>query len=191
MRVHFYLITAFAILTVCVLSAAQAAPITFKLTGTMTESLNVSDFNTSAFTWTIKGDTSSRKLVDLDISTVRITSQSLDIDGLGTLKPTATMYAGMLLTTDAFLVTDVNLTEGIAFSAPQLMDYDGVSAMDPTPVTFLGISLLTTDRGGLFIFKASDLMFEASTVPEPITLSLFGAGLVGAGALRRRRKAMA
>jgi hypothetical protein len=39
-------------------------------------------------------------------------------------------------------------------------------------------------------FQVSGTNFiKANTVPEPLTLSLFGAGLVGAAALRRRRKA--
>ena len=32
---------------------------------------------------------------------------------------------------------------------------------------------------------------DAHAVPEPLTLSLFGAGLAGAAALRRRKKKMA
>jgi len=55
-----------------------------------------------------------------------------------------------------------------------------------------GITITTTDDGG---FAFGDF-FEgfapgAEKVPEPLTLSLFGAGLAGAAALRRRRKSAA
>jgi hypothetical protein len=36
-----------------------------------------------------------------------------------------------------------------------------------------------------------ELAYSANVVPEPVTLSLFGAGLAGAAALRRRKKAKA
>jgi hypothetical protein len=45
--------------------------------------------------------------------------------------------------------------------------------------------------GGADSFAFDNVRFEAASVPEPATLALFGAGLAGLGALRRRRTAKA
>lgn len=191
MRVHSFLIAAFAFLTACILSAAQASPITYTLTGTMTGFLGGATLTNSAFSLTLWGDTVSQRPIDVDVSAVPAVKQTLDIAGFGAIPLSAHLFAGLLSSTDLFLFTNADQTQGIAFSAPQLLGYDGTSAMGPTPATFFGLSILAVPHSGLVITNASDLMFEVSptagTVPEPLTLSLFGAGLAGAAAVRRRR----
>lgn len=77
----------------------------------------------------------------------------------------------------------------------------GVGALDPAAVTalaglggsitFVGWEDKTLGQGSDFDYN--DLIFafantRTTTVPEPLTLSLFGAGLAGAMLLNRRRK---
>ena len=69
------------------------------------------------------------------------------------------------------------------------------SLNDPTTITFsdgsvLGLSIgniaLTGSNGSAF--GSSPLVLTVEKVPEPFTLSIFGAGLLGAGAFRRRAR---
>jgi hypothetical protein len=111
---------------------------------------------------------------------------------------TATLGAGSFSLTDAKLSgggvqgtssssIDVALTEstsGLANGTEYLQLYNGaanagtfniheVNASDPYP-------------GGSYTIGAP--FIAATRVPDPITLSIFGAGLVGAAAMRRRKK---
>lgn len=199
MRVHSYLITAFAFLTACVLSAVHAAPITYTLTGTMSGdfSINLASFTDKAFTWTITGDTTQRQTLASGLSAVRAQTSSLDIADVGSsIMPDDQLFAvagAPHFSTFAFTVSDG--MDGIGFTAPELASYDGVSAIGPISVALNGTFFLPTRHGEiLFIAEAKNMVFQAVTVPgvpEPLTLTLFGAGLAGIGALRRRHKAIA
>jgi hypothetical protein len=58
---------------------------------------------------------------------------------------------------------------------------DIIDPNDPASLAF-NTSLNPTQEGEVI------LVAEATTVPEPITLSIFGAGLAGVVAIRRRKK---
>lgn len=199
MRVHSYLIVAFAFLTASVLSVAQAAPITYTLTGSMSGDADFTPFNNTAFTWTITGDTTQKQVLPSGFSGVPALTSVLDLTGVGTFTPLDPLFAVTGAPTFAtFAFERFDGMGGIGFTAPELGSYDGISSIGPIAVNFGGTFLVPTAQGPtLFIVSGANLMFQAVTVPdvpdvpEPITLTLFGAGMAGIGAMRRRRKALA
>lgn len=87
----------------------------------------------------------------------------------------------------------------IGISGAGLTGYDGVSTLAPVGITFEDFApFLTTRLGNLVAWNFTNSdgptitngKFSAvSDVPEPATMTLVGAGIAGAAALRRRRKA--
>jgi hypothetical protein len=84
----------------------------------------------------------------------------------------------------------------LSFEGPGLDNYDGVSSLAPVSVTVDEFDPFRTTRlGNLVEWNFSgegditNAKFSAvSDVPEPATLTLFGAGMLGAAAMRRRKK---
>jgi hypothetical protein len=91
-----------------------------------------------------------------------------------------------------------NFAGGIIFDfsgAPTITDVtlDPLSNSDflSTGITFTDTSV-TFDVTGVTTAAANESLIldvQTAAVPEPFTLSLFGAGLAGAAAMRRRKKA--
>ena len=84
---------------------------------------------------------------------------------------------------------DSNPSEVITVNGTPLTISDTLTTydLDLNNVTSVDISGVTSATG---YWTADNIVYDASTsVPEPITLSLFGAGLAGAMAMRRRKMA--
>jgi len=94
---------------------------------------------------------------------------------------------------------NITLSDGLTLSATSDSTSDiSPDAMLPDFIGFTSLSALTSitiDMPDAVYYNAIDnFTFSATTVssvPEPFTLSLFGAGLAGAVAMRRRKKAKA
>lgn len=185
-------IAALALMAASCFSTAQAAPITYTLSGTLSGSLDLVSFTDKAFTWTVTGDTKQRQMLRSGETAVPALTSLLDIADVGSsltpvdkflASPGAPFFA-------TFAFADVNGLDGVGFFAPELANYDGVSSIGPIAVNFNGTFLLPTNHGIVLFETGSDMMFQAvpdADAPEPITLALFGAGLAGIGALRRRK----
>lgn len=194
MRFHTFMAT-LALVVASLFSAAQAAPITYTLSGTISGSFDLQPFSNAAFTWTITGDTTQKQMLATGFSGVPAQTSLLDIAGVGSsLAPAEQIFAvpgAPAFSTFAFADTDE--VDGIGFAAPELGSYDGVSSLSPIAVTLNGTSLFTTTQGTVFFETGSDMTFQAvatpePSVPEPITLPLFAGGLAGFGVLRRRKQ---
>lgn len=179
---------AVAMLAASFISAAEATPVTYTLSGTASGVVGAGAFTSSAFTWTLVGD--SNAAVPSSSGTVLpFTSDSLTIAGVGTLTPSVQMFA-FVNVTSVIVLADNGVNGGIAFASPALVGYNGVSSIGPMPVSYLGSAPLPSNMGDFQLF-ATSLTFQVTGVPEPVTLALFGAGLAGIGALRRKRKVVA
>lgn len=185
------ILAATAVLVAGLFSTAEAAPITYKLQGQMDATVNGTPV-TGVFVWTVTGDTASLSMLFPGVFMVPALSNSIDVSGFGTLIPTAPFFVFFQpgVGQDGFIAT--NFVSGISFIRSLLVAYTGTSSIGPLGVSPLFAGALATDKGTLSIDNTTGLVFQAvvagSTVPEPLTLTLFGAGLAGLGAIRRRKQ---
>lgn len=197
MRLKF-LIAAFALLSADLVPAAPAAPITYTLRGTIDGTLGASTLTNALFTWTVIGDTAAVFSPPPPFPAARAAvpaiSSTINLAGFGNLATTNGPFLFLFIPHNspgnfAFVTTAIG--EGVGFGDPALKNYSGLSALAPTSVAYGFSPAITTDHGTLSVSSPGQGIFQAAVgaVPEPLTLSLFGTGLAGLGALRRRHKA--
>jgi len=103
----------------------------------------------------------------------------------------------------AFSLTDSNISgggvQGTSSSSIDVAVTESTSGL-ANGTDFLQLNNTTTNAGNFDIHRVNNgdagdgtftigAPFIATSVPEPLSLSIFGAGLVGAAAMRRRKKA--
>lgn len=178
-----------AMLVAGTFASANASPLTYKLTSMFDGSIGGTAVTGAMFTWTITSDTSLVGTSFPGVFDALALSDTINVTGFGTLTPTgpSAFFNVPSIAEEAFF-SNATLGTGIVFGAPSLAGYFLTSSIGPTPVILVNFGPTPTDQGDLIINNTTSLVFQATGVPEPLTLALFGAGLAGIGALRRRKQ---
>ena len=186
-RIACWAAAAAGLLTLLAVAPATAVPIDYIFTGTGSGTLNGTAFNGS-FTVTEVADTSgvsgpsggeftndasSATFVAGALSATLTGTTNLVIDN--TAAPGFIGFAQFPLISDESTINSAFETYDLKTALPLT-----IGAPSVAPATY------STSVGDLDFTSITALNFQA-TVPEPLTLSLFGAGLVGAAAMRRRK----
>lgn len=180
---------------------AAAVPVAYTFTGVAsgTGTGGTPDFADESFTLTLTGDTD-----DIDTSaapfyylhnlggTFTVGSFSANLD------PSVTLVGSADPSLELINFFSADVANGLGLHNAALNGYDLSSSIGPltgdflTP-TFNGGSFALVGGGTLQFTGNTSLTFSAEVrradVPEPVSLSLFAAGVAGLGAMRRRRKA--
>lgn len=178
---------------------ASAVPVTYTFTGVAsgTGTGGTPDFTDESFTLTLTGDTD-----DIDTSTApfyylhnlggtfSVGAFSADLD------PSVTLVGSADPSLELINFFSADVANGLGLHNAALDGYDlsfsiGPLADDGLTPTFNGGSFALVGGGTLQFTGNTSLAFTANVTgaPEPITLSLFGAGVAGIGAMRRRKHA--
>ncbi|WP_445191235.1 PEPxxWA-CTERM sorting domain-containing protein [Sphingomonas sp. Tas61C01] len=181
-----------------IVAPAQAAPITYTLTGSFT-GVNGGPFTNVDAIFTGLGDTDDAGPFP-GLSNATLVPLSSFSAVAGGLTYTFTTPISFFVNRDDNFAgfVDSPLTKGfvrfIGTSPTGFTSYDGVSTLAPTAATFytdVNTGTFNTDRGDVFVSSATGLTLSATiaAVPEPATwaMMLVGFGMMGAAMRYRRR----
>jgi len=150
-------------------TVAQATLLDFKITGDYTVSFQL-DSNP-----TPDDESSNQGFIIWDVPGFSVTA-----NGLADVTFFSAVVGGGFQIDDFYGASTLLVTDG-----PQL--YTGPES---APIFKQGNFSLTQYQGnGSYTLTISEAVADPNPAPEPITLALFGAGLAGLAATRRRRKA--
>lgn len=180
-----------AVVTAIGLAAtANAAAITYTLSGEADVMVGGTGLIDAPVTWTFKGNTDDRLSLSPGVFLQLFTSSAVVIPGFGTITITDELAAlNNLIAPKTLIIANAGIHGGIALDTPELLTYDGLSSLGPISVDYVGSAPVASDHGDFDLITDSLLLSVA--VPEPATLALMGFGLIGAGWMRRRRLAKA
>jgi hypothetical protein len=186
-----------AMLVALAVAPAHAAPITYTFSGDASGDITGAGapgvFTSQFFTLVFNSNTS---LVNLSGSPYYTDSSITGTFTLGAFSSTLTATVESNSSLDNIDFYDATFTNGLGLADLGLSGYQLLTAIGPLSNSDPSSYLTPTLAAGTFTLGNSDVLqftgdssltFKA-TVPEPLTVSLFGAGLAGLAAVRRRRK---
>lgn len=165
--------------------------IAYSLTGLLSGSLGATAFTDRPFTWTLTASTGAPlTLPGPGIPALFGSSDVLNINGVGTLVPNDPFFAGELASASAFGFVNQAVDQSFVVTGDAFATHPLGVPIGPQSVSFAGVQPIDTLGGRLTVTGATDLTFSATQVAvrEPTALAIFGAGLVGLGLIRTRRR---
>lgn len=175
--------------------AVQASTIDFTISGTGSGSLNGQPFTAAAFSIASTADTSQ-----IFVSTLPVLSAMVTVPGFGSGtftdpidifdNPRAGYGMGGMIDTDVRDILDIDnpvfATYGMDTSLGPVSGTPDPANGDPSGYIINSGSAFPTTAGVFSLTSVTAATFQATVVPEPATLALFGAALLGLGVVYLR-----